>query len=249
MTPPVVVLTKSLTRHPQFKNVILQSLDADAIRRLRLTRVTFKIRQDIEFPGKVIPHLYFVEEGMASITTTFLDGSQVEVGMFGYESIIGTSALMGTRHSLNRVYTQIAGSGYQCDFQAAKTEFDRNGLFQQLALRNVQAHLVLAKQSAGCNAKHNVKRRLARWLLMCADRVHQDQFKMSQEFLADMLGNTRPVLTVAARQLKVEKLIEYRRGTIDILDRQGLESCACECYRVIKSYLEDHTAFDRVKTA
>ena len=249
MISPVLVLTRSSAKHPQFRNVILQSLDTDAILRLGLSRVTFKIRQDIEFPGKTIHHLYFVEEGMASITTTFLDGSQVEVGMFGYESIIGASALMGTKHSLNRVYTQIAGSGYRCDCEAGKTEFARAGMFQQLALRNVQAHLVLAKQSTGCNAKHSVKQRLARWLLMCADRVNQDHFKMSQEFLADMLGNTRPVLTVAAGQLKLEKLIDYRRGTIDILDRRGLESCACECYGVIKSYLQDHTAFDTARTA
>jgi CRP-like cAMP-binding protein len=249
MMPPVLVLTRSSTQQPQFKNLILQSLDTDSILRLGLTSVTFKIRQDIEFPGKVIPHLYFVEEGMASITTTFLDGSQVEVGMFGYESVIGASALMGTKHSLNRVYTQIAGSGYRCEFEAAKNEFARDGLFQRLALRNVQAHLVFARQSAGCNAKHSVKQRLARWLLMCADRVHLDHFKISQEFLADMLGNTRPVLTVAARQFKLEKLIEYRRGNIDILDRRGLEACACECYGVVKSYLEDHSAFDIARSA
>ena len=72
---------------------------------------------------------------------------------------------------------------------------------------------------------------------------------MPQEFLADMLGNTRPVLTVAARQLKLEKLIEYSRGTIDILDRRGLEICACECYSVIKSYLEDQSAFDIARSA
>jgi len=247
--PPVVVLTRSSTKHPQFKNLILQSLDTDSIARLGLKSVTFKIRQDLEFPGKIIPHLYFVEEGMASITTTFLDGSQVEVGMYGYESAIGASALMGTEHSLNRVYTQIAGSGYRCNCEAGKTEFARAGMFQQLALRNVQAHLVLAMQSTACNAKHSVKQRLARWLLMCADRVNQDHFKMSQEFLADMLGNTRPVLTVAAGQLKLEKLIEYRRGTIDILERRGLEACACECYGVVKSYLEDHTPFDIPRSA
>lgn len=246
---PRLSLTAPSVARPQFKNVILQSLDSDAILRLRLIRVTFKIRQDIEFPGKDIHHLYFVEEGMASITTTFLDGSQVEVGMFGYESIVGSSALMGTKHSLNRVYTQIAGYGYRCEFEAAMAEFARDGLFQQLALKNVQAHLVLAKQSAGCNAKHSIKQRLARWLLMCADRVNQDHFKMSQEFLADMLGNTRPALTLAAGQLKLEKLIDYRRGTINILDRRGLEGCACECYGVIKSYLEDSTAFDIARSA
>jgi CRP-like cAMP-binding protein len=156
---------------------------------------------------------------------------------------------MGTKHSLNRVYTQIAGYGYRCEFEAAMAEFARDGLFQQLALKNVQAHLVLAKQSAGCNAKHSIKQRLARWLLMCADRVNQDHFKMSQEFLADMLGNTRPALTLAAGQLKLQKLIDYRRGTINILDRRGLEGCACECYGVIKSYLEDSTAFDIARSA
>jgi CRP-like cAMP-binding protein len=156
---------------------------------------------------------------------------------------------MGTRQSLNRIYTQIAGSGYRCDFETARDEFARGGLFQQLVLRNVQAQLVLAMQSAGCNAKHTVNQRLARWLLICADRVHQDRFKMSQEYLADMLGNTRPTLTVAARQLKFEKRIDYRRGIIDILDRPGLESCACECYGVITKYLQDRNAFDTAKIA
>ncbi len=246
---PRLTIAKSPSVRPHFKNVILRSLDADAVVRLGLVPVIFKIGQEIEFPGRTIDHLYFVEEGMASTTATFADGSQVEVGMFGYESAIGTSAFMGTRHSLNRIYTQISGSGYRCEIEAARNEFARGGLFQHLALRDVQAQLVLAMQSAGCNAKHGVKQRLARWLLICADRVQKDRFKMSQQFLSDMLGNTRPTLTVAAGQLKVERLIEYRRGTITILDRRGLESCACECYGTIKHYLGDSSAFYTAKIA
>lgn len=246
---PALALTRSTTARPLFKNVMLQSLDAETVARLDLIPILFRLGQEIEFPGKDIRHLYFVEEGMASTTTTLTDGSQVEVGMSGYESMIGASALMGTRQSLNRIYTQIAGSGYRCEAETARSEFVRGGLFQQLALRNVQAQLVLAMQSAACNAKHSVKQRLARWLLICADKAHQEHFKMSQEFLADMLGNTRPTLTVAAGQLKLERLIEYRRGTINILDRPGLESCSCECYGVIKSYLDDRNAFDTAKIA
>ena len=138
--------------------------------------------------GGPIRHLYFLEVGMASMTTTFADGAQVEVGMFGYESVIGISALMGTKQSLNRVYTQIAGSGYRCDIQRGDEEFARGGIFQRLVLRYVQTQLVQAMQSAGCNAVHNFEQRLSRWLLISADRANTDQFKMSQEFLSHMLG-------------------------------------------------------------
>jgi len=227
-----------------YANTLLQSFDAELIDRLQLKPVTFKVGQEIEFPGKPIKHLFFLEEGMASMTTTFKNGREVEVGMFGYESVIGVSALMGTKQSLNRVYTQIAGWGYRCRFEPAAREFERCGPFQRLALRYVQAQLVQSAQSAGCNAEHGYEQRLARWLLICADRVHHDQFKMSQEFLSHMLGSTRPTVTLAAGQLKREKLITYKRAVIEIVNRRGLEDRACECYGVIKQHLDDFAAFD-----
>lgn len=112
-----------------FKNTLLNALDADVIARLRLQPVNFDLKNEIEYPGDPIDSLYFLEEGMASMTTTFKDGSQVEVGMFGYESVIGVSALMGTKKSLNRVYTQIAGHGYACDVADAGREFRLGGAF------------------------------------------------------------------------------------------------------------------------
>jgi CRP-like cAMP-binding protein len=231
-----------------FKNTLLTNLDADIVRRLDLQPVKFELKHEIEYPGKTIDHLYFVEEGMASMTTTFKDGSQVEVGMFGYESVIGVSALMGTKRSLNRVYTQIAGHGFACDVEAARSEFARGGEFQHLALRYVQTQLVQAIQSAGCHAKHNVEQRLARWLLICADRAHSNTFKMSQEFLADMLGGTRPTLTTAAGLLKQKGLIEYTRGEIHIVDVAGLERASCECYLIIKNHLDNYAEFDTATT-
>lgn len=99
----------SFQTHPAYQNGILSRLAPDALGRLSLVRVGFEVGHEIEFPGKPIDNLIFVEKGMASMTTAFEDGSQVEVGMFGYESVIGVSALMGTRRSLNRVYTQVAG--------------------------------------------------------------------------------------------------------------------------------------------
>jgi len=228
----------------KYANALLQSFDSELIERLHLKSVAFKVGHEIEFPGKPIKHLFFLEEGMASMTTTFKNGSEVEVGMFGYESVIGVSALMGTKQSLNRVYTQIAGWGYQCKIEAAKAEFDRCGPFQRLALRYVQAQLVQSTQSTGCNAEHTHEERLARWLLICADRVHRNQFKMSQEFLSHMLGSTRPTVTLAAGRLKKENLITYERAEIVIVDRTGLEKRACECYGIIKQHLDNYAAFD-----
>jgi CRP-like cAMP-binding protein len=232
----------------QFKNTLLAALQADVIGRLELHPVQFELKHEIEFPRKAIEHLYFVEEGMASMTTTFKDGSQVEVGMFGYESAIGVSALMGTKRSLNRVYTQIAGHGYASRIETARREFARGEDFQHFTLRYVQTQLVQAIQSAGCHAKHNVEQRLARWLLICADRAHSNHFKMSHEFLADMLGGTRPTLSTVAGQLKHKGLIEYSRGEIQIIDVAGLEKTSCECYLVIKNHLDNYAEFDPAAT-
>jgi CRP-like cAMP-binding protein len=108
-------------------------------------------------------------------------------------------------------------------------------------LRYVQAQLVQAAQSAACNAKHNIEQRLARWLLLCTDRARTETLKLSQEFLADMLGSTRPTVSIAAGTLKEEGLIDYNRGVILILDAKHLEERACECYHVIKDYLESYS--------
>jgi CRP-like cAMP-binding protein len=227
-----------------YQNSLLKALGPEVIERLCLHPVKFERLREIEFPGNAIENLFFVEEGMASMTTTFKDGSQVEVGMFGYGSVIGVSALMGTKRSLNRIYTQIAGHGYSSPVEAASKEFDRAGAFQRLALRYVQAQLVQAVQTAGCNAKHNVDQRLARWLLLCADRAHSNTFEMSHEFLADMLGSSRPAVSIAAGALKDAGLIEYSRGVISILDVTGLEKRACECYDVVRDYLNDYANVD-----
>ena len=232
-----------------FKNTLLKALDGDILERLRLQPVLFELKHEIENPGDPIDHLYFLEEGMASMTATFKDGTQVEVGMFGYESVIGVSALMGTKKSLNRVYTQIAGHGYSCYVEDARREFRLGGKFQFLALRYVQAQLVQALQSTGCNAKHNFEQRLARWLLICADRAHTDTFKISHEFLADMLGGRRPTISTTAGILKRKGLISYTRGEIRILDIPGLTKASCECYLIIKDYFDNYTEFDTSITA
>ena len=146
---------KTLSTH-EFTNSLLKALDAETIAGLRLEPVKFELMHEIEYPGNPIEHLFFVEIGMASMTTTFIDGSQVEVGMFGFESVIGVSALMGTRRSLNRVYTQIAGHGYSCNVEVARREFARGdvrhwlyvmckrNLFRQFSLPDATQNTILS---------------------------------------------------------------------------------------------------------
>jgi CRP-like cAMP-binding protein len=228
----------------RYRNALLATLTAEIVERLHLRPVEFELGHELEYPGSAIVNLYFLEGGMASMTTTFKDGGQVEVGMFGYKSVVGVSALMGSKCSLNRVYTQIAGRGYASPVEAARKEFRLGGMFQQLALGYVQAQLVQVIQLAGCNATHKYEQRLARWLLVCADRAQSDTFRMSHGFLSDMLGSTRSTMSLAASHLKHENLIEYTRGVIRIVDAEGLEKRACECYRVVEDYLDNYLQFD-----
>jgi CRP-like cAMP-binding protein len=236
--------TPNIPRPGAFKNQLLRNLDAATIGRLRLRPINLECGHEIEFPGKPIDHLFFIEEGVGSMTITFMDGSQVESGLFGYESVMGVSGLMGTRQSLNRVYMQIAGRGFTAPIAAAREEFERCSQFQHLTLRYVQSQLTRSNQTIGCNAKHGVEERLAKWLLRCADRAGTNTFSISHEFLADMLGSTRPTVSVVAADLKLLRLIDYSRGTIRILDPKGLEEKSCECYRVIKDHLDNNAEFD-----
>jgi CRP-like cAMP-binding protein len=228
----------------QFRNTLLRHLPVDAIDRLQLTQMQLPIRREIEFPGNEIKHLFFLETGIASMTTTFLDGSQVEVALCGFEAVLGASFLMGTRRSLNRVYMQIPGYGYSTKSALAAEEFKRHGEFHRLILRHNQAQFLQTAQTAGCNARHSIRQRLARWLLLCDDRVGHGPIDLAQEFIAEMLGNQRTSISVEASKLQKSRLISYTRGLIVVTDRLGLEGEACECYAAVAKDLQHYADED-----
>ena len=227
-----------------YKNSLLRHMSTDVIDRLKLRKVELASRQNIERPGQPIDQLIFLEEGIASMTTTFANGQQVETSMFGYESLIGFSALMGVKRSLNGIFMQLKGHGYATEPALALAEFDRGGTFQRLALRYVQAQLTISTQNAACNSTHTYEQRLARWLLICSDRGNLDHIEMAQEFVSEMLGSTRSTVSIAAANLKAKGLIDYHRGSIILTDKEGLKREACECYRVVHNYLKDLDQFD-----
>ena len=238
-----------------YRNTLLRLLPAESVARLRLVRVELPVEHEIEYPGKQIRHLFFLERGIASMTNTFLDGSQVEVALCGPESILGASYLLGTRRSLNRVYMQIAGYGYSTTSSLAAEEFILHGDFHRLVLRYTQAQFIQSSQTAGCNARHTVEQRLARWLLLCHDRLEHGQINLAQEFIADMLGNRRTSVSVEAGKFQAAGLIQYSRGKILITDRLGLERKACECYATVRNDLEHYAdenweseRFDRLRS-
>ena len=228
----------------EFRNKILQSLDENTLARLHLEPVELPVRHPLEIPGQPVRNIFFLESGIASVTTLFKDGFEVEAGMYGHDSLSGISAFMGTRESLNASYMQIAGHGFTCDVEHAAAEFQRGGRFHSLALRAVQAQFVQSMQSAGCNAHHEIGPRFARWILLCADRTESAKFALSHEFLATMLGARRTTVTVAAGKFKRAGLIRYTRNNVQILDRPGLEGIACECYGVLREHLRNLSEYD-----
>lgn len=224
----------------QYRNTVLRLLDPQSVERLHLHAVDLPTEFQLEAPGKEIRNIYFIESGVGSMTTLFADGHRVEVGLFGFESAIGVSAFMGTKRSLNDIFMQIGGKGYKSSVAIAEQEYRLYGRFHELCLRYVQAQLMQATQTGACNAMHTIEQRMARWLLLCRERTETDTIHLTHEFLGLMLGSRRTSVTVAARVLQDQGLIEYTRGKIKILDRKGLEKVACECFAVVRDHLNNY---------
>lgn len=224
-----------------FSNAILRNLDAETIARLRLHKVQLEVRHPLQVPREPIRDIFFLESGIASVTTRFGDGFEVEAGMHGKYSLSGISAFMGARESLHASYRR---HGFSCKIERAAEEFERGTKFRSLALRAVQAQFVQSMQSAGSNAHHDIEPRLARWLLLVADQTQTDRFALSHESIATMLGHRRTTVSVAAANLKRSGLIQYTRSNILILDREDLEGKACECYGILHDYLHDLMQYD-----
>ncbi len=190
-------------------------------------------------PGERTRYVYFPVDGFISLLTQIDGKAALEVGMVGREGMLGVQLAMGVSITPLHALVQGSGSVWRIGAGAFKRE-----LTQSVALRNALSRYayVLMRQlatSAACLRFHEIGRRLARWLLMSQDRAHADRFRVTQEFLAYMLGVRRVGVTRAATELRRARLIEYHRGVLTVLDRAGLEAAACDCYLADrKSYSE-----------
>jgi CRP-like cAMP-binding protein len=159
------------------------------------------------------------------------------VGTIGNEGMVGTPVFLGSERSPTRAISQVPGEALRMETKFFQEEIKRAGPLHGLVQRYTQAMINQISQSTVCNHRHSVQKRMCRWLLMSHDRVGTDEFQLTQEFLAQMLGVRRPTVTTVACILQKAGLITYRRGIITILDRKGLEAASCECYGVVAKEL------------
>lgn len=225
---------------PIYKNQILESLSGVEIARIRphLSPVTLVTGQILQDPEQNVTYGYFLETGMASMVVEMAKGNSVEAAVIGKEGMVNICILLGTSSMPTRTFMQIPGGGYKIKADILKKEFDKGGTLQKHINSYIQAHLVQTSQTAACNRLHDIAERLARWLLMCHDRLDSDKFPITHEFLGHMLGSPRSTVTLAAGILQKEGLVVYSRGKMKICNRQGLEKFACECYCIIHDEYE-----------
>jgi CRP-like cAMP-binding protein len=199
-----------------------------------LTPVSLPLGETLYHPDQQIKHVYFVNTGVVSLVAKLKDGKSVEVGLVGSEGMVGLSIVLGDDVSPNHAIVQIADGAMRMDADKLKEVLKEEGSLLQLLLLSALVMMQQVSQTAACNCSHTVGERLARWLLMCHDRVAGDKLGLTQEFIAQMLGTRRSGVSEAAIILQTEGLIHYSRGQITVLDRKGLEEFACECYGVVK---------------
>jgi len=188
--------------------------------------------------GIAMTHVYFPTTSIVSLLYVMEDGASAEIAVVGNEGIVGVSLFMGGETTPSRSVVQSAGLGYRMRGQLLKDEFNRSGPVMQLLLRYTQALITQMAQTAVCNRHHSLDQQLCRWLLLSLDRLRAPELVMTQELIANMLGVRREGVTEAAANLQRAGLIQYRRGHITVLDREGLEGRTCECYAVVKKEYE-----------
>jgi CRP-like cAMP-binding protein len=225
------------TAKPPPRNKILSALPAHEYNRLLplLTPVSLPIGQTLYDIGERIEYVYFVNSAIVSLVTHLKNGDSVEVGMVGNEGMVGLSVALGDNVAQNHAVMQSADGAMRMKASALKKEIKRGGRLQRLLLRYSLTLLQQVSQTAACNRNHSLGERLARWLLTCHDRVEGDELRLTQEFIAQMLGTRRSRVSEAATILQEQDLIRYSRGHITILNRKGLEEFTCECYGIVKA--------------
>lgn len=210
--------------------------DAGAIQ--RMDRVSLRRKTPLIEPHAMITDAWFPLTGVASLVIDIEEGPGLEIGTTGNEGMVGIPLVLGTKRSPTHAFVQVEGDFMRMPAAAFIAEFERNGAFADITRRYTQGLFSQMAQSSACLRFHAVEQRLCRWILATHDRVGEHTLPLTQEFLALMLGVQRPSVSLAAITLQKAGLIRYRRGVIEVLDREGLESGSCSCYSVVRKEFE-----------
>ncbi len=217
-------------------NQLLATLATDERTRFALSAKPVDLEQGqvLYEAGGQLHHVYFPSTSVISCLYTMHDGPTAEMALVGRDGLVGIFLLLGGETASHRAVVQVGGRALKVPAKIVQAEFARGGNFQWAVLRYTQALITHISQTAVCNRLHSVEQRLCRWLLLCHDLVKSPELLMTQEYIANVLGGRRESVTVAAGRLQDAGLIHYSRGHIRLLNRQGLEASACECYRIVR---------------
>lgn len=217
-------------------NLFLNALAAADFAALRPHLKSIELPQSVVLfeVGAPIHHVYFPHSGVVSLVVELASGETIESAMIGRESLVGASSGLNGETSVSKAIVQVAGTASMLDSHRLRELCVSSVTARTALFRHEQIVLVQAQQSAACNATHTVEARLARWLLRCRDLQGSDDLLLTQEFVAEMMGVRRTSVSVVAHTLQQAGFIRYRRGHIRILNLEGMQETACECYRTVK---------------
>ncbi len=217
----------------QFRNAFLSAMGASDMAALfpHLQEVALFGGESLGEADEAPRSVYFPSNSAISIVTVMLDGREVETASIGYDGAAGLLPALTETAPASRMIVQIGGGAIVLPASRLREQVNQSPALLELVLRSVMALSGQAEQSAACYALHPLTARLARWLLVCEDRVNRSQMELTQDHLGVMAGALRSSVSQVASEFKDLGFIRYSRGHMEILDRQGLESRACECYR------------------
>ncbi|GAP96330.1 Crp/Fnr family transcriptional regulator [Leptolyngbya sp. NIES-2104] len=227
----------SIAASSALENRLLRALPPEIYHRLAIhfELVTLTTQQILHPIGEAISHVYFPIRSLISLTTLLSNGSVLEVGLVGHDGFIGTSVILGRRESVQQAIVQVGDSALRLPIQPLLDEFEQSPALQAILLEYVQVLLLQTSQLAACHRFHSIRERLARQLLLIQTALQIDEFTITHEALAQMLGTRRSGITVAIGELAQLGAVRSSRGRITIAQRQTLEAIACECYAVIQA--------------
>jgi CRP-like cAMP-binding protein len=219
------------------KNLLLAGLPEREYRHLNgdLERIDGVLGDSAALEYQRAEWAQFPEEAVMSMVRILEDGSMIEVGIVGFDGVVGFQSLAESAKQPYRVIVQHPGTVLRMPIRRLREEFRRGGEFQERLLRFSANFLLQVSQTAACNRLHTIERRLARWLLMMQDRANSDKLNLTQEFLSHMLGTRIAGVNEAVASLTLGGLVKHGRGSIEIIDREGLQLAACECYGFVKN--------------
>lgn len=221
-------------------NQILEALPESEYQHLlpHMKELSLRQGQTLHEEGEAPQYVYFLIEGIVSLTVSTDEGKELGLSVVGSEGIVGERAIFEGGLPMVRCSMLTDGTAHVVGPEVLNEEFHEGGKLHDLVMRSLEARLAETSQTALCNQMHSIEQRLSRWLLTLADRLGRDQLPVTHEVIGEMLGVRRSGVTVAAGTLREAGLIEYSRGHIIILNRKGMEEQTCECYRVTRDAVE-----------